>query len=96
MYCGIGAYVSQNVTTGAITIVRPMSGGPADKAGIKAGDIICAVDGTDISGKDLTEVLSLVKGEKGSAVNLKIYRKGEKDYIDKKAIRDEIEEDTVS
>ena len=96
VYCGIGAYVTQNVTTGAITIVRPMPNGPADKAGIKAGDIICAVDGTDISGKDLTEVLSLVKGEKGSAVNLKIYRKGEKDYIDIKVIRDEIEEDTVS
>lgn len=95
IYCGIGAYVSQNTTTGAITIVKPMSGGPAQKAGIKAGDIICGVDGKDVTEKDLTEVLSMVKGKKGSQVELKIYRKGERNYLNIKVIRDDIEEETV-
>lgn len=96
IYCGIGAYVTQNATTGAVSIVKPIKNGPAQKAGIKANDIICGVDGKDIKNKDLTEVLSMVKGKKGTAVNIKIYRKGEKDYLNIKVIRDEIEDDTVA
>ncbi|MCH5268718.1 MAG: S41 family peptidase [Lachnospiraceae bacterium] len=95
-YYGIGAYVKQDSQTGAITVVNPMANGPAEKAGIKAGDIIYAVEGTEITGKDLSSVLALIKGEKGTKVTLKILRSGEADYLDIGVIREEIEEDTVS
>ena len=57
-YCGIGASVKEDVKTGDIVIVKPIEGGPAQKAGIEAGDIICAVDGEIVVGQDLSTVLS--------------------------------------
>lgn len=95
-YCGIGAYVSADPDTGNIVIVKPMEGGPAEKAGIKAGDIIYYVNGEDVSGQDLTTVLSKVKGEDGTKVDLKVWREGESSYLDIQVTRKIIEEDTVS
>lgn len=94
-YYGIGAYVTTNTETGAITIVKPIKGGPAEKAGLRAEDIVYAVDGTEVTGKDLSEVLALIKGEVGTEVKLTIARKGEKDYLDISIIRAEIKDETV-
>ena len=94
-YCGIGAYV-EKTADGDISIVKPVEGGPAEKAGLKAGDIIYAVDGENTAGKDLTTVLSKVKGEAGTKVVLKVIRKGENDYLDIQVTRKLIEENTVS
>ena len=49
-YSGIGAYVSQNMSTGLITIVKPFEGGPAAEAGIQKDDILYAVEGEEVSG----------------------------------------------
>ncbi|MDO4166739.1 MAG: S41 family peptidase [Eubacteriales bacterium] len=95
-YCGIGAYVTTNTETGAITIIKPITDGPADKAGLKAGDIIYAVDGTKVTGEDLSQVLALIKGEVGTQVKLQIVRSGESDYLDFTLTREEIKEDTVN
>lgn len=94
-YCGIGAYVSQNATTGAITIIQPIEGSPAKKAGLQSGDIISKVDNKDISGKDLSEVVSLMKGEPGTKVKLQIVRTDEKKPLDVTIVRAEIESETV-
>ncbi len=94
-YCGIGASVKENVKTGDIVIVKPIKGGPAQKAGIEAGDIICAVDGEIVVGQDLSTVLSKVKGEEGTTVSLMVQRGNEDDYITIKVKRELIEEDTV-
>lgn len=95
-YCGIGAYVSQNTTTGAIVIVQPMEGSPAQKAGLKAGDIIYTVDDEDVTGEDLSTVVAKMKGEEGTTVTLKVVRDGEKDYLDITVTRREIESKTVA
>ncbi len=95
-YCGIGAYVTANTETGAITIIKPIQDGPADKAGLKAGDIIYAVDGTKVTGEDLSQVLALIKGKVGTEVQLRIVRSGESDYLDFTLTREEIKEDTVN
>lgn len=95
-YCGIGAYVTTNTETGAVTIIKPMTDGPADRAGLKAGDIIYAVDGTKVGDKDISEVLALIKGEVGTKVEIQIVRSGESDYLDFTLTREEIEEDTVN
>ena len=94
-YYGIGAYVKMDADTGEIVIVQPMEGGPAEEAGIKAGDIIYAVNDENVTGQDLTTVLSKVKGEENTMVKLTIVREGEADYLDINVERRKIEDRTV-
>ena len=69
-YCGIGAYVSQSATDGAITIVQPIKDSPAEKVGLKSGDIISEVNGKSVEGMDLTAVVSKMKGKAGTKVEI--------------------------
>ena len=91
-FYGIGAYVTQNTDTGAITIVKPMKNSPAEKAGY----IIYAINDERVSGKDLSAVLAQIKGEEGSKVKLTIVRSRENDYLTFSVKRAKIQEDTVS
>ena len=61
-YSGIGAYVSQNMSTGIITIVKPFEGAPAAEAGILKEDILYAVEGEEVTGEDLNMVVAKLKG----------------------------------
>ena len=70
---GIGAYIGINDDKD-ITIVSPIAGSPAEAAGIKAGDIIKKVDGVDVEGLTLYEVVNKIKGKKGTSVNLTVLR----------------------
>ena len=79
-YCGIGAYVSQNVNTMIITIVKPFVDGPAYKAGMRAEDVIYKVDGIDVTSMDINNVVAMMKGPEGTQVVVTVYRDGE--YID--------------
>jgi carboxyl-terminal processing protease len=60
-----------------LEIVRLYPGQPADKAGIKAGDLVIAVDGRSIVGYSVYEAIALIRGPAGSSVKLTIMRKGE-------------------
>lgn len=92
-YCGIGAVVSQNMDTGIITIVEPYEESPAAEAGILPGDIIYKVEGEEVTGKDLTQVVSVMKGEEGTDVDITVLR-GTK-YIDVTITRRQIEIETI-
>jgi carboxyl-terminal processing protease len=73
-YEGIGAWVD---TTGAfVKVISPMANSPAEKAGLKANDIIIKVDGEDMTGIDGSLVLRRVLGPAGSNVTLTIQREG--------------------
>lgn len=74
-YTGIGATVTQN-KSGEIVIYAVTEGSAAEKAGIMEKDIIKSVDGADVSGKSLDEVISVVKGKEGTKVTLGILRGG--------------------
>jgi carboxyl-terminal processing protease len=74
-YEGIGAWV--DITTEYLTIVSPMPGSPAEKAGLKAGDQIIAVDGEDMTGIAGDLVLQRVLGPADTQVTLTIFREGE-------------------
>lgn len=65
---GIGALVREK--DGAVVIVAPMDGSPAQKAGVQPGEIIAAVDGQDTTGLTLEQVVSHVLGPAGSQVTL--------------------------
>lgn len=95
VYCGIGATVSQDVNTGAITIAKPFATGPAHAAGILPGDIVYKVDGEEVTGQDLTEVVSKIKGTEGSTVDLVIVREGEDEPLNFTITRKEIEVPTI-
>ena len=94
IYKGIGAYIGLDNTTGAPVFTGIMPGTPAEKAGLKVGDIICEVDGTDTLSMDTSEVANLVKGEEGTTVTIKVSRSGE--YITVKAVRATINVPTVT
>ena len=76
-YGGIGIYVSQDEETGGFIAVKVMENEPADEAGIEDEDIILEIDGKSISGMDLSEVSSMIKGEEGTQVIIKISRNSE-------------------
>ena len=65
---GIGALLEMK--DGRPTIVAPFDGSPAQKAGVKPGDVILKVNGNDISGQSLTEIVSQVSGPAGTQVTL--------------------------
>lgn len=67
---GIGAEVESK--DGNLTIVAPIDGSPAQKAGLKPGDIIQKVDGKDISGLPIGQAVGLVLGKAGTKVTLTI------------------------
>ncbi len=69
---GIGAEVG--IRDGAITILAPIEDSPADKAGLKPGDVILEVDGESIRGFGLLEVVGRIRGEKGTTVRLLVRR----------------------
>ena len=68
---GIGAHVQINAA-GKIVIVSPIEGSPAEAVGIRPGDIILEVDGESIEGWGLLDVVSLIRGPKGTKVTLLI------------------------
>lgn len=95
VYCGIGATVSQDAKTGIITIVKPFVDAPAYKSGILPGDVIYKVDGKEVTGVDLTEVVSNMKGKEGTTVVITVVREGEVNPIDFKVKRREVEVPTI-
>ncbi len=73
---GIGAYVEQ-APEGGVYIIRVFEEGPAEEAGVRAGDIIIAADGIDLTDMTLNEALLHVRGPAGTPVVLTIVREGE-------------------
>lgn len=90
-YMGIGVFVG--VKDGKVTIIAPIDGSPAAKAGLKSNDVIIAVNGKKVGG-DVEKVTSLIKGKKKEEITLTIQRKGEKPF-DVKVMRDVIKTDSV-
>ena len=94
-FSGIGVVVQQN-TNGFITVVRPYLSGPGYAAGIRADDIIYKVSGEEVTGQDLSLVVSKIKGDAGTTVDLQIYRPSTGEYIDMTVERAEIEIQTIT
>lgn len=94
-YCGIGVEISQNMNTGIVTVARVFEGSPAMEAGLKPGDILYTVGDTEVTGMDLTMIVSRIKGEENTEVNISVVREGEEDYLEFLVQRRTIEIQTV-
>ncbi|MBO7632696.1 MAG: S41 family peptidase, partial [Lachnospiraceae bacterium] len=93
-YAGVGSTVTTNAD-GNSEFVKPFKDGPAYKAGILPGDIICEIEGEDALGMNLDTVVSKIRGEAGTEVHIKIYRSSISEYMDITVVRDKIEVPTV-
>ncbi|MCR5303029.1 MAG: S41 family peptidase [Lachnospiraceae bacterium] len=95
VYQGIGAYVSVD-DNGMPVITGVIDDSPAEEAGLRERDIIYMVEDTDVSGMDLSSVVSLIKGKEGTYVMLTIVRDGESDFLKINVERRKIETPTVT
>ena len=95
IYFGIGASVSQDVKTGIITIVKPFVSSPAYEVGLLPGDVLYKVDNEEVTGEDLTEVVSKIKGPEGSSAELTIIREGNTKELEFSVPRRQIEVPTI-
>lgn len=77
---GIGAELTMR--DGMVVVVAPLKGSPASKAGLEPEDIITKVDGEDIQGETLHQVVQRIRGPKGSNVTLSIIREEEPDLME--------------
>jgi carboxyl-terminal processing protease len=85
---GLGIEVTQQ--DGYIKVVSPIDGTPADKAGIKTGDLIIKVDGKSVNGLTMDQAVDTMRGPIGSEVVITVVRDAVKDPFDVSIIRDTI------
>ena len=87
---GIG--IEFNMINDTVVVISPIAGGPSEKAGIMPGDRIISVESEPIAGvkKSTTEVVSLLKGKKGTEVHVDVMRRGVNEPLQFKLIRDKI------
>ncbi|OUQ24248.1 hypothetical protein B5E77_14025 [Lachnoclostridium sp. An131] len=94
-YYGIGVEISQNMSTGIITISRIFEGSPAEEAGLLPGDVLYKIAGQEVTGEDLNKVVSLIKGEEYTTVSVEVARDGQSGYLEFEVERRTIEVPTV-
>ena len=76
-YVGVGITITEDAEAGGMRVEEVVSGGPAEEAGIRAGDILIRVDDQSVAGLDLTAIRSLVLGDAGTRVKLTVLRNGQ-------------------
>lgn len=101
-FVGIGVYIGVNPEDNKLTIISPIEGSPASKAGIKSGDIVLKVDGESVDSKKIDEVIKNIKGKENTKVNLTVQRSEEelsfditRETIVTKSVSNEVMDDNI-
>lgn len=94
-YGGLGLTIRYDYDAKAVVIVSPMSGTPAERAGLMPNDYILSVDGTPTSELGINKAASLMRGEPGTTVTLEVYRESWNEPKNVTLIREIIETKTV-
>ncbi|MDR3772211.1 MAG: S41 family peptidase [Terracidiphilus sp.] len=94
-YYGVGMTIQQQFGGGKVYVVFPMEGGPAFKAGIHPADVISAIDGKTTDGMTSDQVAKILKGPKGTAVQVSMTREGQAKPLVFPLVRDEIPNPSV-
>lgn len=90
-----GLGITVGMRDGALTVIAPIEGTPADKAGLKSKDIILKIDNESTLNMTIDEAVKLMRGKPGSDIIITIVRKGESKPFDVKITRDIIKIDSV-
>ncbi|MEA4816538.1 MAG: S41 family peptidase [Lachnospiraceae bacterium] len=94
-FIGIGVEVTVDKEDMKITVVTPIPGSPAETAGILSGDKIIKVNGVSVSGNELSDAISTIRGEVNTDVTVTIYRESTRNTFDVTLTRSNISESTV-
>jgi carboxyl-terminal processing protease len=95
-FSGIGVRVETSPKSGLVTVVSPIKGSPGEKAGLRPGDSILAVDDKDVTGMTLDEAVKLIRGPQGTKVKIAVRREGEQKALDFVVTRATIETPSVN
>ncbi len=90
-----GLGITVGMKDGALTVISPIEGTPADEAGLKAGDIILKIENQSTLSMNIDEAVKLMRGKPKTPINITIYRKGEKKPLEVHIIRDIIQIQSV-
>lgn len=91
---GVGMEVGKK--EGVITVVTPLPGSPAEKAGIKAGDKVLKIGDSITTDMTIDNAVKLIRGKKGTSVSLTMYRDGQDKPFEVKVVRDTIDLPTLT
>lgn len=92
-FVGIGVELTSQ--EGVLKVISPVEGSPADRAGLKPGDIIIKIDNKIVQNMSLREAVNRIKGKKGTKVQLTILRKGGDKPLNISIKRETIKMDTL-
>lgn len=90
-----GLGITVGMKDGALTVIAPLEGTPADEAGIKSGDIILKINDQATIGMTIDKAVSIMRGKPGTDIELTIVRKGESKPLKVNIVRDIIEIQSV-
>ncbi len=86
-----GLGIEVGMEAGVVKVISPIDGSPAEAVGVKAGDYIVKINGTQVQGKTLSEAVDLMRGPVGSEIEITVRRIGNRKALTFKIIRDIIE-----
>ena len=89
-FSGLGIVISLRGEDQELTVISPIDGTPAYRAGIRAGDVISQIEKGSTEGITIDEALEKLRGPKGSRVNIGVHREGIEELLDFSLIRDDI------
>ena len=76
-----GLGIEVGMEAGVVKVITPIDGSPAETVGVKAGDYIVRINGTQVQGKTLSEAVDLMRGPVGSEIEITVRRIGERKVL---------------
>lgn len=92
-YSGVGLEV--HMDAGQVSVVSPIDGTPADRAGIRPGDVIVSIDGIEVDEHNVNDTISRMRGKPGTRVRITVAREGEPEFLDFDIVRSHVQVKSV-